>query len=73
MIFALSLFNNSLTISAKYLDDNAINIYRNHDDFYIKSALSALQDTLQRRVLPNGEQQQQSTRTSAPKANMATP
>ena len=39
MIFALSLFNNYLATSAKRLGDNTINIHRNYNDFYIRSAL----------------------------------
>jgi hypothetical protein len=39
MIFALSLFNNSLATSAKCLGGIIINIYRNHDGFCIGSAL----------------------------------
>jgi len=37
MIFTLSLFNNYIAISAKCLDDTAIN--RNHNGFCIGSAL----------------------------------
>ena len=40
MIFALSLFNNSLATSAKCLGGTIINIYRNHDGFCIGSALT---------------------------------
>jgi len=39
IIFALSLFNNSLATLAKYLGGTAINIYRNYDGFCIRSAL----------------------------------
>jgi hypothetical protein len=38
MIFAL-FFNNYLAASAKYLDDNITNVYRNYSGFYIRSAL----------------------------------
>ena len=47
MICALSLFNNSLATSAKCLGGTAINIYRNHDDFYIESALTVVTLSIQ--------------------------
>ena len=39
MIFTLSIFNNYIATSAKCLDGAAINVYRNHNDFCIGSAL----------------------------------
>jgi hypothetical protein len=39
MIFALSLFNNYLATSVKWLDDSTINVHRNYDGFCIRSAL----------------------------------
>ena len=45
MIFALSLFNNSLAISAKCLGGTVINIYRNHDGFCIGSALMEMEES----------------------------
>jgi hypothetical protein len=39
MIFALSLFNNYLAMSAKCLGDSTINVHRNYGGFYIESAL----------------------------------
>jgi hypothetical protein len=40
MIFALSLFNKYLATLAKCLGNTIINIYRNYDGFYIRSALN---------------------------------
>jgi hypothetical protein len=39
MIFALSLFNNYLAMSAKRLSDSTINVHRNYGGFCIESAL----------------------------------
>ena len=38
MTFALSLFNNYLATSAKYLDGTIINVYRNYGGFCIGTA-----------------------------------